>query len=172
MKSDTERKRFYTEKLHRRKNRMHSHLSRDLRGKLKTKKRSILIHKGDKVKVLRGEHKGKEAKIARVSHQKRKVYLEGISATNSRAKESPVAFDPSKILLISLEPTAERKMLFSEDAFKKEAPKKAEKAPSKTVEDAKDSSEKDGSPMMAKEPKASTPSHKAPKEAENKIEKH
>jgi len=153
MKSDTERKMFHKEKLHRRKNRMHAHLSKDLRGKLKTKKRSILIHKGDKVKVMRGAHAGKEAKVARVSHAKRKAFLEGISVTNARAKDVPQPFEVSNLMLLSLEPTSERKAIFNEDAFKKEAPKKAA------------------------EPKAEPKAEKAPepkgtaKEAEGKSEK-
>ena len=42
MKSDTERRKYHKEKLHRKKNRLHVHLSKDLRGKMKTKKRSLL----------------------------------------------------------------------------------------------------------------------------------
>lgn len=125
MKSDTERKRYHTEKLHKRKKRMNAHLSKELRGKLKSKRRSILLHSGDTVKVMRGPGKGKETKVSRLSTAKRKVYLEGVVVTNARKKEVAVAIEPSNLMLLALEPTEERKKLFSEDAFKKkkEAPK-------------------------------------------------
>lgn len=127
MKPDTERKRYYTEKLHRRKARLHVHLSKDLRGKLKSKTRAILVREGDTVRIMRGPHRGKEAKVGRVSTVERKVFLEGVSVKTARGKEKALPLEPSNLLLLSLEPTAERKEMFSEDAFrKKEAPKKAE----------------------------------------------
>ena len=155
MKSDTERKKYYSEKLHKRKSRLHVHLSKDLRGKLKTKKRAILVRKNDRVKIMRGPEMGKEAKVARVNVNSRKVYLEGIAAKNSKGKEIPLALEPSNLLLIGLEPTEERKMIFKEDAFKKEE-KKAEKKP----EEAKPAEKKE---HEVKEHKAheQKPEHKA-----------
>jgi large subunit ribosomal protein L24 len=129
MKSDTERKKFYTEPLHKRKSRLHVHLSKDLRGKLKAKKRSVLVRKGDTVRVMRGPGKGKEAKVSDVNTQRRKVFLEGIVAKNARGREVALALEPSNLLLLALEATKERREIFSEDAFrkaeaqKKEAPK-------------------------------------------------
>lgn len=129
MKSDTERKRFYTEKMHRKKSRLHVHLSKDLRGKLKTKKRAVLIHKNDRAKIMRGPEKGKEARVSRVDVVKRKVYLEGIVAKTAKGREVLIALEPSNLLLLSLEPTEERKKIFKEEAFRKAEPKKAEAAP-------------------------------------------
>ena len=37
---------------------MNAHLSKELRGKLKSRKRSILLHSGDTVRVMRGPGKG------------------------------------------------------------------------------------------------------------------
>jgi ribosomal protein uL24 len=124
MKSDTERKIFYTEKLHKRKNRLHMHLSKDLRGKLKVKKRAILARQGDTVRVMRGPGKGKEAKIAQVNVLKRKVQVEGVVVKNLRGKEVPISLEPSNLLLIALETTPERKEIFSDEAFKKKEVKK------------------------------------------------
>jgi len=139
MKSDTERKRFYNEKLHKRKNRLHVHLSKELRSKLKTKKRAVLLHKNDRVKIMRGPQKGKETKVSRVSVIERKVYLEGIVVKTSRGREVNIPLEPSNLLIIGLEPTEERKSIFKEEAFKKEEKKvkaeaKAEKAEEKPVE--------------------------------------
>lgn len=124
MKSDTERKNYYKEKLHKKKNRLHVHLSKDLRGKLKVKKRALLVHKGDTVKIMRGPEKGKEAKVGEVSVIKRLVFLEGIVAKTAKGKEVPLPVEPSNLLLISLESTPERKKIFSDDAFKKKEIKK------------------------------------------------
>jgi len=123
MKSDTERKKYYTEKLHKKKNRLHVHLSKDLRGKLKTKKRALLVRKEDRVKVMRGPGTGKEAKVVRVSTLNRLVYVEGVTAKNRKGKENLLALEPSNLLLIGLEPTEERKQIFREDAFRKEEKK-------------------------------------------------
>jgi large subunit ribosomal protein L24 len=119
MKSDTERKKYYAEKLHKRKGRLHVHLSKELRKQLKVKKRAILVRKGDTVRVMRGPGKGKEAKVANVSVLNRKVFLEGVAAKTMRGKEVPVALEPSNLLLIGLESTKERKEIFSEEAFRK-----------------------------------------------------
>lgn len=128
MKSDTERKRFYESRMHERTKRMHVHLSKDLRGKLKQKKRSVLVRAGDKVKVMRGPGKGKSTKVVRVSHQKMKVYLEGITVRNARGKETMQPLQPSNLLLLELEQTKERQKLFTEAAFKKPEKKETPKA--------------------------------------------
>ncbi|MCI0503180.1 50S ribosomal protein L24 [Candidatus Micrarchaeota archaeon] len=139
MKSDTERKKFYTEALHKRKGRLHVHLSKDLRAKLKVKKRAVLVHKGDTVKVMRGPGKGKEAKVSDVNTLRLKVFVEGVMVKNARGREVAQAIEPSNLLLVSLEPTKERKEIFSEEAFRKaDAPKKeAQKAEAAKPESAK-----------------------------------
>jgi large subunit ribosomal protein L24 len=126
MKSDTERKRYHTEPLHRRKGRMHAHLSKELRSRLKSKKRAISLRKGDTVKVMRGPHKGKEAKVGDVNVVRRKVFLEGVVVSNARGREVPIALEASNLLLVSLESTPERKEIFSEEAFRKKEPPKKE----------------------------------------------
>ena len=134
MKSDTERKHFHKEKKHRRTKRLHVHLSKELRGKLKVKKRSLLIRKDDNVRVMRGPGKGKEGRVTRVSVQKRKVYVDGVTVNTAKGRETVVALEASNLLLVSLTPTEERKKFFSADAFKKpkaEKPKKEEKPDAK-----------------------------------------
>jgi len=141
MKSDSERKKYHKEKIHKRKKRLHVHLSKDLRGKLKKKKRSLLVHKGDVVKIMRGPGKGKEAKVSRVSTVKRKVFVEGVVSRNARAREMAMPLEPSNLLLVALESTKERKELFSADVFKKPAKPKTEKP-------------KEAKPEKPEEPKA------------------
>jgi len=146
MKPDTERKNYHSADIHERKKNIHVHLSKDLRGKLKKKTRSVGVRRGDQVKVMRGKHKGKQAKVSSVSVKNRVVYLEGVTRNNARGQEKPIALQPSNLMLLSLESTKERKELFSSDAFKKEEkeePKKAEekktgeKAPEKKSEEKK-----------------------------------
>lgn len=124
MKSDTERKRYYTEKKHKRRNRLHVHLSKELRKQLKQKRRALLVRKEDHVRVMRGPGMGKEGRVSRVDLLKRKVYVDGVTVNTARGREVSIALEPSNLLLVSLESTDERKAIFSESAFKK--PKKAE----------------------------------------------
>lgn len=128
MKAKTERKKRYSAKLHRKKKLMHVHLSKDLRAKLKGRKRAVLVRKGDKVKVMRGTHAGFAGKVARVNYNKMKVYLEGLSVKNARGTEMLLPFEPSNLILIELEATKERKETFGAAALTAEKPAPAPKA--------------------------------------------
>jgi len=121
MKPDTERKIRYKSKLHKKKDFLHVHLSKDLRQKLKIKKRALLVHKGDKVKIMRGFARDKVGKVAKVNYNKVKVYVEGISKRTARGKEVLVAIEPSNLLLLETEMTKERKEMFKQEASKQEA---------------------------------------------------
>jgi ribosomal protein uL24 len=170
MKPDTERKKYHKEKLHKRKKRLHSHLSKELRSKLKKKKRAIQVRKGDTVKVMRGPGKGKQAKIARVSTVKRKVYLEGVNTRTAKGRENPLPLEPSNLMLVALEASKERKELFSEDIFKKaEKPKpaKVEKPEAKKEEKAEAKKEEPKAETKPEEPKKEAPKKpEAPKAAD------
>jgi large subunit ribosomal protein L24 len=165
MKPDTERKKYYQEKLHKRKKRLHVHLSKELRSKLKNKKRSTLVRKGDTVKILRGPHVGKEAKVSKISTVKRKVYLEGVLARNAAAKEMPVPLEPSNLLLIALESTKERKEMFSVDVFKK-----PEKPKAKSVEkkEAKPAAKTEAKPAAKTESKPAAKTESKPEKTDVK----
>lgn len=166
MKPDTERRKYYKAKNHQKSKRMNVHLSKELRGKMKTRKRSALVRKGDRVRVMRGPSKGTSAKVVKVSHTKMKVYLEGVSVRNARAREVMVPLSPSNLELIGLEKTKEREVFFSEAAFskeKKEEKKKLDvKVGQKTVE--AEIVEDEKPEKKAEEPKAAKPAE-APKEA-------
>ena len=176
MKSDTERKKFHSEKLHKRKSRLHVHLSKELRGKVKTKTRAIMVRKGDTVKVVRGPAKGKETKVAKVSVLKRKVYLEGVTVKTTKGKEVQFPVEPSNLVLIALEPSKERKDRFSESAFKKKEEKKpaqekvdANSAPANDAAkpDQAKSSEKESKPVSEKTEKPPEKTVKAESEVKN-----
>lgn len=109
MKRRKERRKAFRGKLHKRRKMLHVHLSKELRSKSGLKPRSLLVNKGDTVKVLRGGSKGKSAKVARVSAGRKKVYLEGISTRNRRGVESLIPFEPSNLMLTEIKETPHRK---------------------------------------------------------------
>lgn len=102
MKPDSERKKRYCGSLHQKKKYLKVHVSKKLKEKDKLKKRSMLLKKGDTVKIMRGKYKGKEMKVADVSYGNTKVYLEGISKRTARGREMPVAFQPSNLEITAL----------------------------------------------------------------------
>jgi len=120
MKSDTERKNYHNAKLHERRKKLHAHISKELKGKLKKKRRSILLRKGDKVKIVRGVESGKTGKIAQISTSKRKVYIEAVTTRTAKAKEVLIPIQPSNLVVLEIVSTPERKELFHETAFVKE----------------------------------------------------
>ena len=77
-----------------------SHLSKDLRQK--HGKRNITLHKGDKVKILRGNFKGKTGKIDRLDLRNTKVYIVGIEIIKKDGTKIPKPVHPSSIIIIEL----------------------------------------------------------------------
>lgn len=98
MKRRTSRKKQVNAPLHLKRNMLHIHLSPELRKKLK--KRSILVRKGDKVKVLRGSYKGKQGMVIEVDYKKTVLFVEGVSKVNSRGKDVFISIHPSNVMLI------------------------------------------------------------------------
>ncbi|MFH1285698.1 MAG: 50S ribosomal protein L24 [Candidatus Micrarchaeota archaeon] len=95
-----QRKARYNAPMHKRQKLLNAHISKELRKKLKTAKRSITLRKGDKVKVLRGEHKKKEGKVTAVDLNNLKVYVEGIVDRRASGAEVQIALDPSNVMII------------------------------------------------------------------------
>lgn len=95
-----QRKFRYNAPLHLRRKMMGVHLSKELRAKLSTKRRSVPVRKGDKVKLMRGERKGHTGKVLEVMLSDLKVYVEGVTQRNSKGVEKPMPIDPSNLLLL------------------------------------------------------------------------
>jgi large subunit ribosomal protein L24 len=95
-----QRKFLYTAPLHVRQKMVSALLSKELREKFK--KRSVPIHKNDKVKILRGDHKGKLGKVERVNLKKFKVYIEGIRVKKTDGSERPIPIHPSNMMITDL----------------------------------------------------------------------
>jgi len=77
-----------------------AHLSTDLREKHKV--RSMVIRKGDTVKIVRGDHKGKVGKVERVSLKYSKVYIENIMINKKDGSKKSKAIEPSNVMITIL----------------------------------------------------------------------
>lgn len=117
-----QRKFRYNAPLHLRKKMVGVHLSKELRAKLSTKKRNAPAHKGDKVKVMRGEYRGKTGKIMEVSLSTLKIYVEGITRRNAKGVEKLVPIDPSNLLLLEGEFAKDRLAMLGRSGKKAAAP--------------------------------------------------
>ena len=95
-----QRKFRYNAPLHLRRKMMGVHISKELRAKLSTKRRSVPVRKGDRVKVMRGESKNHAGKVLEVMLSDLKVYVEGVTQRNSKGVEKPMPLDPSNLLLL------------------------------------------------------------------------
>jgi large subunit ribosomal protein L24 len=95
-----QRKARYEAPLHVKQGFVIAHIGKELREKLKTKRRSLQLRKGDRVKVMRGEHRGKDGKVARVDIVYGKAYIEGIVVKRGKGGEVQLPIDPSKLLII------------------------------------------------------------------------
>jgi large subunit ribosomal protein L24 len=79
---------------------LHTHLSKELRGKYS--KRSIQLKTGDKVKVQRGQHKGKEGKVERINLKRERVYVTGVEYVKKDGLKQLVALNASNLTITSL----------------------------------------------------------------------
>lgn len=108
-KPSKQRKRLYQGKLHTRKAVLNAHLSPELRKEMKGK-RSLMIKKGDKVKIMRGKNKKKEGKIVKVDHKKAKVFIEKITRKKADGTEKLIPIKASNLLIIELEQKDEKRI--------------------------------------------------------------
>jgi large subunit ribosomal protein L24 len=95
-----QRKYRYNAPLHIRQKFVSANCSPELRKKYQ--KRSLPVHKGDKVKVVRGQYRGKTGRVDRVSLAHSKVYIEGITVTKKEGTPMPISFEPSNLMLIEI----------------------------------------------------------------------
>jgi len=95
-----QRKERYNAPLHLRQRYMHAPLSKELRAELK--KRSAQIHKGDTVKVMRGDHAGVEGAVESVDLKRCTIKVAGVSNFRADGTEVPRPLHPSNVLLTKL----------------------------------------------------------------------
>jgi ribosomal protein uL24 len=129
------RRRFHAPAQHRRKDRLMVHVDKETGKKLGITSRSVLVRKGDTVKVTRGAYAGKSGQVLAVDYVKSMFDMEGITKTNSRTKkEVAVPMEPSNAVLVA---RGDIKALAKRQPKKKEQPK--EEAKEERKQDAKQS---------------------------------
>lgn len=95
-----QRKDRYNAPLHARKQLMHVHLSKELRAKLGITRRSMQVHKGDKVRLRVGEDTGKIGAVMRADYNRLKVFVEGFVNKTARGVEKLKALEPANLEII------------------------------------------------------------------------
>jgi large subunit ribosomal protein L24 len=95
-----QRKYRYNAPLHIKHKFLSVHLSKELRTKYG--RRNIVVVKGDKVKVLRGQFKGRENKVERVDIKSTRVYITGIDRQKKDGSKSIIPLQPSNLIITEL----------------------------------------------------------------------
>jgi len=88
-------------------------------------KRSIVVRKNDKVKILRGKYKKKTGKVVRVFTKLGKVEVEGIQVKKLEGSKVNVKLQPSNLQIIEL--NLEDKRRLKKPIDKKQEPKEDKK---------------------------------------------
>ncbi|MBI2140050.1 50S ribosomal protein L24 [Candidatus Woesearchaeota archaeon] len=86
--------------LHRKQKLLNTHLAKVLREKYNA--RAVILRKGDKVKIMRGQWQKKEGTVDDVMVKKGKVIVQGIERAKKDGSKIPVLLDPSNLLIIEL----------------------------------------------------------------------
>ncbi len=97
-----QRKFRFTAPLHERQHFVHAHVDRQLREKLKIKKRTVQISKGDTVKIIKGVKKGVTGKVVKVDLKKVKVFIDSATRKNAKGKESNIPINISNVYITDL----------------------------------------------------------------------
>ena len=104
-----QRRRVQNAAMHERKNMLKCRLDEFLQEEYGL--RSLVVKKGDLVRIMRGQFRDTEGKVTEVSYKKGVVYLDNATITKADGKESSVPIHPSNLLLVKLELNDERKTL-------------------------------------------------------------
>ncbi len=97
---------LYAAPLHRRHRFLSAPLSRELRGKYKT--RSLPVRKGDKVRVMQGDFKKLEGDVLEVDTKRRRIQVQGATTTKADGTQVDRPLAPSNVVLIKLASDKER----------------------------------------------------------------
>jgi len=100
-KPKKQRKYRYNAPLHIKQKFVGVHLSKELREKYR--KRSVMVKKGDKVRIVRGQFRKKEGKIERVDMKNGRVIIAGMELTKKDGTKTPTPIHPSNLTIIELD---------------------------------------------------------------------
>jgi len=140
-----QRKYRYNAPLHVHRKMMSVNLSRELRKKYG--KRNFPVHKGDNVRIMKGEFKKKVGKIESVDLSNNRVVIEGIYRTKKDGTKVAVYFDVSNLQIkdLNLEDGKRKKALERGASAEKKKEVKVKKLPKEEKKDdgkSKESKEK------------------------------
>ncbi len=105
-----QRKALYKAPLHLRNRLMSAMLSKEL--KEKYGKNALPVRKGDVVRIMRGTFKGVEGEVTKVSYKTYRIHVEGAVNIKQDGKESPYPIHPSKVMIVKLDESDERRFKF------------------------------------------------------------
>ena len=111
-----QRRRVRNAALHERKNMLKCRLDEFLQEEFGL--RSLVIKKGDLVRIMRGQFRDTEGKVTNVSYKKGVVYLDNATITKADGKETSVPIHPSNLMIVKLELDDERKTLIEGKVMK------------------------------------------------------
>jgi large subunit ribosomal protein L24 len=92
----------YTAPLHERQKFVHAHVDKQLREKLKLKKRAIQISRGDSVKVMAGSKKGATGKVTMVNLRSGRIFIDTMKRKNAKGKELGVSISSSNVYITDI----------------------------------------------------------------------
>lgn len=130
------RKLLYNLPNHLARRRLSSHLSNDLIKKYD--RRTMVLRKGDTVRVLRGDFRGTVGKVLEIDVKARRVHVEGVTVDKSDKTKKPRPIDPSNLEITKLDLTDKfrRDKIGEKEAPPEEAEAKAARKAKKTKGDA------------------------------------
>ena len=65
------------------------------------KKRSLVLRKGDTVKILRGQFKGTMGKITEINMKKTRIFVDGAHQIKANGQIAPYPIHPSNLVIIT-----------------------------------------------------------------------
>ncbi len=111
-----QRRRIYKSPLHTRKRLLKCQLDEFLREDYGL--RSLVVKKGDLVRIMRGQFRDTEGKVVRVDYSNVRVYVESGTTTKADGKEIQIPLHPSNLKITQLELDDERKKLIERKVVK------------------------------------------------------
>ncbi len=88
----------------------HAHISKELRSKLNTAKRSMQVSKGDTVKLMAGKKKGTSGKVTLVNTKKGFLYIDTYNRKDAKGKEKSVPISISNVYITDISTSDKRRM--------------------------------------------------------------
>lgn len=99
-KPKKQRKYVYNAPLHIKRKMLKVMLSKEL--KEKYKRNAVVIRKGDKVKIMRGDFKNQVGEVIKVNTKKIRVYVDVAKRKNAKGEETHIPIHPSNLMILEL----------------------------------------------------------------------